>query len=136
MAGTKISELPAATLPLTGSELVPVVQSGATVQTNVSSLIRQSSPVTKTASFTVADNENFIVCDGTASITVTLPTASNWAGRVITIKTIKAFTVVSNASNVTPLNSSTAGTAILAATIGKWAMLVSNGTNWIIMAAA
>jgi len=35
MAGTKISELPAATLPLTGAELVPVVQGGATKQTTL-----------------------------------------------------------------------------------------------------
>ena len=136
MAGTKISELPAATLPLTGSELVPVVQSGVTYQTNASALIRQSAPVTKTASFTVGDTENFIVCDGTASITVTFPSASSWTGRVITIKTIKAFTVVSASSNVVPLTSSTAGTAILAATIGKWATLVSDGTNWIVMSSA
>lgn len=38
MAGTKISELPVATLPLTGSELVPVVQSGATVQTTLATM--------------------------------------------------------------------------------------------------
>lgn len=38
MAGTKISELPAATLPLTGSELVPVVQSGATKQTTLATM--------------------------------------------------------------------------------------------------
>jgi hypothetical protein len=136
MAGTKISELPAATLPLTGSELVPVVQGGVTYQTNASAFIRQSAPVTKTANFIVGNNENFIVCDGSASITVTLPTASSWTGRIITVKTIKAFTVVSASSNVVPLNSSTAGTAILAGTIGKWATLVSNGTNWIVMAAA
>lgn len=136
MAGTKISELPAATLPLTGSELVPVVQSGVTYQTNASALIRQSAPVTKTVNFTVSSTENFIVCDGSASITVTLPAASSWAGRIITIKTIKAFTVVSASSNVVPLISSTPGTDILAATIGKWAVLVSDGTNWIVMTAA
>ena len=33
MANVKISELPAATLPLSGAELVPIVQSGATKQT-------------------------------------------------------------------------------------------------------
>lgn len=38
MAGTKISELPAATLPLTGTELVPVVQSGATKQTTLAAM--------------------------------------------------------------------------------------------------
>lgn len=35
MANVRISELPAATLPLTGAELVPVVQSGVTKQTTV-----------------------------------------------------------------------------------------------------
>ena len=38
MAGTKISQLPTATTPLTGAEIVPVVQSSATVQTSVNSL--------------------------------------------------------------------------------------------------
>jgi hypothetical protein len=38
MAGTKISELPSATLPLTDAELVPVVQGGATKQTTLATL--------------------------------------------------------------------------------------------------
>jgi hypothetical protein len=38
MANKKITQLPASTTPLTGSEIVPVVQSGATVQTSVNSL--------------------------------------------------------------------------------------------------
>jgi hypothetical protein len=49
------------------------------------------------------------------------------------IKTIAAFTVVSASSNVVPINTASAGTAILAATAGKWATLVSNGTNWVVM---
>lgn len=91
-------------------------------------------PVTKTTAFTVAANENEIICNGSASITVTLPTASAWVGRKIRIKTRAAFTVVSASSNVKPLDTDTAGTAILAATAGKWAELVSDGTNWVIMA--
>lgn len=90
-------------------------------------------PVTKTGDFTVADGENNVVCNGTATINVTLPAAASFPGRTITIKTIAAFTVVSVASNVVPLDSGTAGTAILAATAGKWAELVSDGSNWIIM---
>lgn len=43
MANEKISELPAATTPLTGSELVPLVQDGITKQT-VSSALAGSSP--------------------------------------------------------------------------------------------
>jgi hypothetical protein len=38
MANKKITQLPASTTPLTGLEIVPVVQSGATVQTSVNSL--------------------------------------------------------------------------------------------------
>lgn len=93
-------------------------------------------PVTKTASFTLGANENEVICNGSASITVTLPTASLWVGRRVRIKTIAAYTVISASSNVAPIASATAGTAILAATAGKWAVLVSDGTNWITMAAA
>lgn len=93
-----------------------------------------TAPVTKTGNFSVGDTENFIVCNGAGSITVTLPAAASYTGRVIVIKTIAAQTVVSNASNVLPIGSATPGTAILAASAGAWAMLVSNGTNWVIMA--
>lgn len=91
-------------------------------------------PVTKTTSFTLGANENEVICNGSASITVTLPAASGWVGRKVRLKTIAAFTVVSASSNVKPLDTDTAGTAILAATAGKWAELVSDGTNWIVMA--
>lgn len=92
-------------------------------------------PVTKTTDFTLGANENEVICNGAASITVTLPTASGWVGRKVRIKTRAAYTVVSASSNVKPLDSDTAGTAILAATAGKWAELVSDGSNWIVMAA-
>jgi len=91
-------------------------------------------PVTKTTDFTLAANENEVICNGTASITVTLPSASSFVGRKVRIKTRAAFTVISASSNVKPLDTDTAGTAILAATAGKWAELVSDGANWVIMA--
>lgn len=93
-----------------------------------------NAPVTKTASFTLGDTENFVVCNGAGSITVTFPTASANTGRVVWIKTIAAQTVVSASSNVLPITSATPGTAILAGTAGAWAMLVCDGTNWVIMA--
>ena len=92
-------------------------------------------PVTKTSSFTLGSNENEVICAGSASITVTFPAASLWVGRRVSIKTRAAYTVISASSNVKPLDTDTAGTAILAATAGKWAELVSDGNNWIIMAA-
>ena len=91
-------------------------------------------PVTKTGDFTLGANENEVICNGGASITVTLPSASSWVGRKVRIKTRAAYTVISASSNVKPLDTDTAGTAILAATAGKWAELVSDGSNWIIMA--
>lgn len=96
--------------------------------------IGRVSPITKTTSFTLGANENEIICNGSASITVTLPSASLWVGRNIRIKTRAAYTVVSASSNVKPIDTDTAGTSILAATAGKWAELVSDGSNWVIMA--
>lgn len=93
-----------------------------------------AAPVTKTTSFTVAATENDIICAGSATMTVTLPTASSYTGRRIRLKTRTAFAVNSASSNVIPLATNTAGTAILAATAGKYAELVSDGTNWIVMA--
>lgn len=92
-----------------------------------------SAPVTKTSNFTVGATENEIISNKASTMTVTLPTASSFTGRQINIKTIQAQTVVSASSNVVPLAGGAAGTAILAATAGKWAKLVSDGTNWVIM---
>jgi len=93
-------------------------------------------PVTKTADFTLATDENIIINNKSgSSCTVTLPTAASSTGREVTIKTIQAQTVVSASSNVVPLAGGSAGTAILAGTAGKWATLVSDGSNWIIVAA-
>lgn len=80
---------------------------------------------------------NFLICNRAGTITVTLPdaTATNNIGRIITVKTVTANTVVSASSNVVPVDGTAAGTAILAATAGKWATLVSDGTNWVIMQA-
>ena len=93
-----------------------------------------TAPVTKTADFTVADTETVLISDRGATNTVTLPSAALSAGRILIIKTIQAFTVVSATSNVIPRIGGSAGTAILAATDGAWALLVSNGTAWEIMA--
>jgi hypothetical protein len=93
-----------------------------------------SIPVTKTADFTVSDTDTFIISDRGATNTVTLPAAATCPGRILVIKTIQAFTVVSASSDVIPRIGGSAGTAILAGTDGVWAVLVSNGTAWENMA--
>lgn len=95
--------------------------------------LARSAPVVKTADFAVAATETWLICNKGSTLTVTLPAAASFVGREITIKTIQAFTVVSASSNVIPLAGGAAGTAILAATAGKWATLVSDGTSWNIM---
>jgi hypothetical protein len=92
------------------------------------------SPIAKTASFAPQVFETNFVVTGTASVTVTLPTAT--AGRTINILNKAAFTIVSASSNVYPRTSGTLGTAICPATVGSWATLVADGTNWQIMAGA
>ena len=96
-----------------------------------------SAPVTKTADFTVAVGEAWIINNKSGSTcTVTLPTASAWTGRQLVFKNMQAQTLVSASSNVVPLDSTSAGTAILLDVVGNWATMVSDGTNWVIMQAA
>jgi len=97
--------------------------------------LRRASPVTKTADFTLADGEDYLINNkaGSACV-VTLPAAGSYNGRVVTIKTIQAQSVNSASANVIPRAGGAAGTAILTGTAGNWATLVSNGTNWEIMA--
>lgn len=91
-------------------------------------------PVTKTADFTIATNENYLINNKAgSSCTVTLPSSSAFSGRMITILNYQAQTVVSASSNVVPITGGAAGTAIIAATAGKWVKLVADGTNWVIM---
>jgi hypothetical protein len=97
---------------------------------------QSSTPNTQTGTtYTVAATDSNLIINGSATCTLTLPAAAAAnAGRTIRVRTIAAFTVVSASSNVVPLAGGSAGTAILAATAGKWADLTSDGTNWQIMA--
>ena len=89
-------------------------------------------PVTKTANFTVAAGETWLINNKSgSSCTVTLPTASALTGRVLYFQNYQAQTLVSASSNVVPLAGGSAGTAILEAVAGANAALVSDGTNWI-----
>ena len=96
-----------------------------------------SAPVTKTADFTVAATDKWLINNKAGSTcTVTMPAAASFPGRELTFHNYQAFTVVSAASNIVPQGGGAAGTAILLGVIGNWATLVSDGTNWLIMQAA
>lgn len=103
----------------------------AALSTAIASLT--SVPVTVTADFTVGTSAWYINNKSGSTCTVTLPTASLWSGRQLTFKNMQAQTLVSASSNVVPIDSTVAGTAILLAVVGNWATMVSDGTNWVIM---
>lgn len=89
-------------------------------------------PVTKTANFSVANGETWLINNKSgSSCTVTLPTASANTGRVLHFQNYQAQTLVSASSNVVPLAGGSATTAILEAVAGANATLVSDGTNWV-----
>lgn len=94
-----------------------------------------TAPVTKTADFTLADTETVVINNKTGSACVaTLPSAALWSGRLLLMKTTQAQALNSASSNVVPKAGGAAGTAIATGTAGNWALLVSDGTNWVIMA--
>ena len=89
-----------------------------------------SAPVTVNAStYTVGVNDTALRIT-TTNCTVTLPSAAFFPGRLLNVQTLTGNSLVSASSNVCPLGSSTPGTAILAASSGKFANLRSDGTNW------
>jgi hypothetical protein len=91
-----------------------------------------TAPVTKTANFTVAAGEKWLINNKSgSSCTVTLPSASTNVGRELYFLNYQAQTLVSASSNVVPLAGGAATTAILQAVVGANATLVSDGTSWI-----
>lgn len=139
MSGVTITNLPAA-ISLSGTEMLEAVQAGSSVRITVAQLwasiivSSNSSPVTEsTTARTILSTDYYLILTNASTTTLTLGTAT--AGRVLQIKTTASATTVSASSNVTPLAGGAAGTAILSGTPGKWAKLVGNGSNWVIMAA-
>jgi hypothetical protein len=98
----------------------------ADLASNVTGLVRTITA----AAYTVLDNDAFLIVNNAGTVTITLPAASTFPERSIVVRTITANAVVSASSNVVPLAGGAAGTAILPATAGKWAWLVSDGVNW------
>ena len=86
--------------------------------------------------YTILDTDTYIVCSGSGTITITMPSGSAHTGRAITLKTTQLYTVISNSSNIIGLqNAAITTTAMLPATDGAWGTFVYDGTNWMQMAA-
>lgn len=101
----------------------------------ISSLSR-GSPSTITSNYEIKNNDNWIICDTSAvSITITLPSATQYIGRELMFKNVCVTTgnpVNSNIANVISLTGATTN-IILTSAAGNWATLVYDGTYWITM---
>jgi len=111
-----------------------VPSTGTLTATQFSGLLIGSAPVTVAAStYSVAATDVWVINNYAGTLTLTLPTASSYSGRVLNIINYQAYTVVSASSNVVPIAGGSAGTAILNAIAGDKCTLVSNGTNWVLV---
>lgn len=92
-----------------------------------------------TNTYTVTSTDSSLIFSGAtfspAQVVLTLPTPTGCTGRILYLKNISANATISASSNVVALASAGTSTAILSATAGKWAMLQSDGANWVIMMA-
>ena len=115
--------------PTTGADAPPAFR--ALVAADITGLT-YSAPVTKTADFSVAASDLWLINNKSGSTcTVTLPTASSYTGRILHFQNYQVQALVSASSNVVPIAGGSAGTSILVASSGDQATLVSDGTNWL-----
>lgn len=84
-------------------------------------------------SYVVQADDRHLIINRAATVAVTLPPASTSPGRELFIKTVQAHAVNSASADVAPISSTVAGTVILPATAGAWALLVSDGAGWVVM---
>lgn len=137
---------PAITLPALAATpylaMLPFVKSHLKLQSFVSSgPVYQDSaikgaqlPITA-STYTVGEHDRSLTFSAAGTCTITLPPVNTSAGRQLRVRTIAAQTVVASASVVCPLTTATPGTAILAATAGKWAELECDGGSWNVVMA-
>lgn len=90
---------------------------------------------TITTSTTLAATDRFVICNSSAAAMLTLPSAATYKGKEIYVKTIvTSANSISVSPNVLGKNGSSSGTLFTTQTAGNWAFLVSDGTNWNVMA--
>lgn len=97
-------------------------------------------PVTKSSAFAVSDLYDSYVVNCATAVSVTLPSASLNSGKVLHFKSVNTTAALSSAaSDVLAIGTSLATPSPQATIIasggntGKTALLVSNGTNWVIV---
>ena len=143
MADKKISALASASAPLAGTEVLPIVQSSATVKVSVNGLFTNPTVTgyveavvaigtVTTASTLALTNGTVQTATLTASTacTFTMPTAT--AGKSFVLLLKQAASTGNGTATFTGVKFSSAGAPTITATAGKMDILtfIADGTNW------
>ena len=124
------------TISLNGTLRFDTFIIGAAAVNNGGTGVQCTGITTQTSDFNVGNDDLYIINNKAGSTcVVTLPAATDWPGRALHFKNTQAQALESIANNVVPITGGAAGDAILGATSGAWATVVSDGTDWVIMAA-
>lgn len=122
---------------LTAGTGIAITNGTGSISVATNGTVTTTAPVTKTADFSVASTDTWLINNKTGSTcTVTLPSPSTNTGRVLYFINYQNQLLVSAASNVVSRSGGAAGTAILDNVAGNWATIVSDGTNWVTTQAA
>jgi len=122
---------------LTAGTGIAITNGTGSISVATNGTITTNAPVTKTANFSVASTDTWLINNKTGSTcTVTLPSPSANTGRVLYFINYQNQLLVSASSNVVSRAGGAAGTAILDNVAGNWATIVSDGTSWVTTQAA
>jgi hypothetical protein len=122
---------------LTAGTGIAITNGTGSISVATNGTVTTTAPVTKTADFSVASTDTWLINNKTGSTcTVTLPSPSANTGRVLYFINYQNQLLVSASSNVVSRAGGAAGTAILDNVAGNWATIVSDGTNWVTTQAA
>ena len=143
MADKKISALASASVPLAGTEVLPIVQSSATVKVSVSGLFTNPTVTNYVEAVvaigTVTTTSTLALTNGTVqtatltastACTFTMPTAT--AGKSFVLLLKQAASTGNGTATFTDVKFGTAGAPTITATAGKMDILtfIADGTNW------
>jgi hypothetical protein len=122
-------------MTITGGGNVGIGTSSPASPLTVAGPISLKSPtIVSLSTYSQATADSTLIFTTAGTCTVTLLAAATYPGQILNIKagTTGTTTLTSASSNVVPLGSTTAGTAIMS-TSQKFVILQSDGTNWQII---
>ena len=132
MANTKISALTAATTPLAGTEVLPIVQSGATKQVSVSNLTGGLSTVPVSKGGTGATTlTGYVKGSGTSAMTAssTIPNTDITGLGTMSTQAASSVAITGGSINGTTVGASTASTGKFTSLTYNYAVLSGYGLN-------